>query len=61
MLTDEYLKLWLECHQSRQPQQFCKEYEIGIPVVAFDTAGVEDRVRDGVNGFWVKDDGEFEE
>ena len=30
-------------------------------MVAFDTAGVEDRVRDGVNGFLVKDDGEFEE
>jgi len=32
----------------------------GLPVVAFEAAGVEDRVKDGVNGFLVKDDNEFE-
>lgn len=33
----------------------------GLPVVAFDRAGVEDRVKNGVNGFLVKDDAEFEQ
>jgi len=33
----------------------------GLPVVAFDTAGVEDRVKNGVNGFLVQDDSEFEQ
>jgi glycosyltransferase involved in cell wall biosynthesis len=32
----------------------------GLPVVAFDTAGVEDRVKNGRNGFLVKDDSDFE-
>ena len=32
----------------------------GLPVVAFDTAGVEDRVKDGVNGFLAQGDAEFE-
>lgn len=32
----------------------------GLPVVAFEAAGVEDRVKNGLNGFLVKDDDEFE-
>ncbi len=32
----------------------------GLPVVAFNAAGVEDRVRDGINGFLVEGDSEFE-
>ncbi len=32
----------------------------GLPVVAFDTAGVEDRVKNGRNGFLVNDESDFE-
>ncbi len=33
----------------------------GLPVVAYREAGVEDRVKDGVNGFLVASDAEFED
>ena len=33
----------------------------GLPVVAYREAGVEDRVKDGVNGFLVTSDAEFED
>ena len=32
----------------------------GLPVVAFDSAGVEDRVKNGRNGFLVKEESDFE-